>query len=105
MKVTVISVGSPKAPGVAAAIREYESRIARYFKFEALEVRPQKITPARDPRSIVDKESTALLAKVREGLEIIAADERGWASASLCVAARTECYRSPRSRCRTRWRG
>ncbi len=85
MKVTVISVGSPKAPGVAAAIREYESRVARYFKFEALEVRPQKITPARDPRSIVDKESTALLAKVREGLEIIAADERGdgWTSEEL----------------------
>ncbi len=85
MKVTLISVGSPKAPGIAAAIREYESRVARYFKFEALEVRSQKVKPDRDKGSIIEKESAALLAKVRQGLEVIAVDERGdsWTSEEL----------------------
>lgn len=84
MKVMTISVGAPKAAALAAAIEEYEARIIHYFKFESHEVRPHK--QARGAEAI-DKESTALLARVPEGLEIVAVDQRGatWSSEELAA--------------------
>ncbi len=73
----MLAVGAPKLPGLAAAIRDYESRISHYFKFEVIEIRPQRITPGVDRRSVVDKESESLLAQIPAGLEIVAVDERG----------------------------
>jgi 23S rRNA (pseudouridine1915-N3)-methyltransferase len=77
VKVVMISVGSPKAAGLAAAIEEYESRIPHYFKFDSLEIRPQRITQGADQNSIIEKESEALLSKVADGSEIVAVDQRG----------------------------
>lgn len=84
MKVMTISVGAPKAAALAAAIEEYEARIIHYFKFESHEVRPHK--QARGAEAI-DKESMALLARVPEGLEIVAVDQRGatWSSEELAA--------------------
>ncbi|UCC72719.1 MAG: 23S rRNA (pseudouridine(1915)-N(3))-methyltransferase RlmH [Gemmatimonadota bacterium] len=85
MKVMIVSVGTPKMPGLAEAIRDYESRLAHYFKFESLEVRQQRITPSADTGALVEKESQALLDKVEAGLELIAVDERGapWTTEQL----------------------
>ena len=77
MKVVVISVGTPKMKGLAAAIADYESRVAHYFRFEALEVRQQRIPPSGDEKAIAEVECRALLAKVPPGLETVALDERG----------------------------
>jgi 23S rRNA (pseudouridine1915-N3)-methyltransferase len=81
----VISVGAPKAAGLAAAIEDYESRIPHYFKFDSMILRPQRIKPGSDRNTIVTKESEALLARVPEGSEIVAVDERGatWSSEEL----------------------
>lgn len=87
MRIVVLAVGSPKLPGVAAAIRDYESRISHYFKFEAIETRPRRITPGVDARSVVDQESESLLAKVPDGLEIVAVDKRGVSCSSEQLAA------------------
>jgi 23S rRNA (pseudouridine1915-N3)-methyltransferase len=85
MKVMIVSVGTPKMPGLAEAIRDYESRISHYFKFESAEVRQQRIGPGSDSGTIIEKESRALLDKVQPGLELIAIDERGvsWSSEQL----------------------
>jgi 23S rRNA (pseudouridine1915-N3)-methyltransferase len=85
VRVVVISVGAPKMTGLATAIADYESRVAHYFKFEALEVRQQRIQPSRDANVIVEAESRALLEKVPSGLETVALDERGhpWTSEQL----------------------
>jgi len=87
VRVVAIAVGAPKSPGLAAAVEDYESRISRYFKFEALEVRPHRIPPGGNTAAIVDKESEALLAKVPAGLEVVALDERGvpWSSEELAA--------------------
>lgn len=81
----MLAVGAPKLSGLAAAIRDYESRISHYFKFEVIEIRSQRIMPGADRRSMVDKESESLLAQVPTGLEIVAVDERGvsWSSEQL----------------------
>ncbi len=85
MKVVVISVGAPKMEGLASGIADYESRVAHYFRFEALEVRQQRIPPSADERAIAEVESQALLARVPSGLETVALDERGntWASEEM----------------------
>ncbi|KPK82125.1 MAG: hypothetical protein AMS25_03545 [Gemmatimonas sp. SM23_52] len=85
MRILVIAVGTPKLPGLAAAIRDYESRIEHYFKFEAIEIRPQRPGAAGDRRSLIERESEGLLAKVPAGLEIVALDEQGqsWSSERL----------------------
>ena len=85
MKVVVISVGAPKMKNLAAAIADYESRVAHYFRFEALEVRQQRIPPSADEKAIADVECRALLSKVPSGLETVALDERGvtWSSEEL----------------------
>lgn len=83
----IVSVGIPKMPGLAEAIREYESRISRYFKFESAEVRQQRIGPGADRCAIVEQESQALLDRVPPGLQLIAIDERGvsWSSEQLAA--------------------
>lgn len=85
MKVAVIAVGAPKSSELSSAIREYESRIAHYFTFEAVEIRPRRIPPSGKTTSIARAESESLLARVPKGLEVVAVDRRGtpWSSEQL----------------------
>ncbi len=85
MKLVLLAVGSPKLPGLAESIEDYESRISHYFNFRSIEVRPQRITAAADLEAIADRESRDLLAQVPPGLEVIAVDQRGerWSSEEL----------------------
>jgi len=86
VRIVVIAVGAAKLPGLAAAIRDYEARIGHYFKFAAIEIRPQRPGSGGD-RSLIERESERLLAKVPAGLEIVAVDERGesWSSERLAA--------------------
>ena len=72
MKIVVAAVGRPRGP-VAEAIAEYESRVARYFAFDAAEVKEEAFRRAGDA------------ARVPTGAEIIALHETGrpWSSHRL----------------------
>ncbi len=85
MKIVLIAVGAPRTPGVTAAIREYESRIRHYFRFEVREVRPQRVTRGVDEMAVIEKESADLLAAVPAGLDVVLVDRRGeaWKSEEL----------------------
>jgi 23S rRNA (pseudouridine1915-N3)-methyltransferase len=85
VKVMIVSVGTPKMPGLAEAIQDYEARAGHYFRFETLDVRSERITRGSDEGRIVQKESDALLEAVPAGMEIIAIDQRGvpWSSEEL----------------------
>ncbi len=73
--------------GLAGAIREYESRIAHYYKFVSREIRSQRITATADPKAIVERESSDLLAKLPDGFDLVVVDERGerWSSEALAA--------------------
>lgn len=77
MKIVVAAVGAPRSRGLKAAIRDYEDRIARYFKFQSIEVRAERSVSGRDPAEIAEKESESLLGRVAPELELIAVDPRG----------------------------
>lgn len=74
-------------PGLKAAIREYESRIRHYFRYESLEIRPQRLAQGVDESLVIEKESTDLSAAVPTGLEVVAVDRRGEAWTSEQMAA------------------
>lgn len=83
MRVLLAAVGRLRQPALAAAIREYEERAARYFRFQAMEVRD---APANwDKERARHEEATELLRCVPEGFEIVALDPKGeaWSSEDL----------------------
>jgi 23S rRNA (pseudouridine1915-N3)-methyltransferase len=84
MKLLVMSVGKPRGM-VADAIAEYEKRAARYFSFEAVEVKEDAYRKAGDAGRVRDEEGKRLLARVPAGAEIVALHETGkqWTSQQL----------------------
>lgn len=71
MRILVAAVGKPRDAGMAAAIRDYESRAARYWPLEVLEVREE---PARG--------ASPALVRRREGERL--ADAAGQATVVAC---------------------
>lgn len=82
MKVSIVSVGRPRAP-LAEAIAHYEGRIPHYFTFESVEV---KESGRREPPiRMVDEEGERLLARVPRQHELVALHRpgRAWSSDRL----------------------
>ena len=85
MRVLVIVVGKPREPGLAAAIREFETRAARYWSLDVHEVREE---PARgaSPELVREREGERLLGKVPSGADVVACDVGGTAMTSESFA-------------------
>ncbi|MEO7218277.1 MAG: 23S rRNA (pseudouridine(1915)-N(3))-methyltransferase RlmH [Gemmatimonadaceae bacterium] len=60
----IAAVGRPKDQALAAAIREYETRAARYWPLESMEVKAERADPAASPAS------SAAIVRAREGERI-----------------------------------
>ena len=84
MKLVLLTVGKPKGPA-ADAIAEYEKRAARYWPFEAAEVKEEPFRKPGDAARVRDEEGKRLLARVPAGAEIVALHETGrqWTSIQL----------------------
>ncbi|MDQ3698589.1 MAG: 23S rRNA (pseudouridine(1915)-N(3))-methyltransferase RlmH [Gemmatimonadota bacterium] len=76
MRFVLAAVGHPRDAAVASAIREYETRAARYWPLDVREVREQ---PARNvaPTVVREREGERLLAALAPGTLIVACDEGG----------------------------
>jgi 23S rRNA (pseudouridine1915-N3)-methyltransferase len=81
VRVLVCVVGRPRAPGLAEAVQEYETRAARYWPLDVHEVREESAR-ALSPDIVREREGERLLARVTPGAAIVACDERGasWTS-------------------------
>lgn len=84
MKLIVAAVGKPRDAALAAAIRQYETRAARYWPLEVREVREERARGAAATEVRV-KESERLRAQV-EGATVVACDERGECMTSAAFA-------------------
>ena len=76
MQLIVAAVGAPRDAALAAAIREYETRAARYWPLEFREVRAEQARGA-NASSVMAKEGERLLALAPEGALVVACDARG----------------------------
>jgi 23S rRNA (pseudouridine1915-N3)-methyltransferase len=88
MKVRVVAVGRDRSGLYAPAVDEYAGRLARYVKFEVVEV-PEARRHAGTPRAR-DEEAEALLARIGPRERIVALDERGDEETSAAFAKRVE---------------
>ena len=80
----MLAVGRP-GPLFRDAINEYEARAARYWSFEAIEVKEQKAGGSTPEQRVRDLEAARLLEKTPSGLELIALTRTGavWDSAGF----------------------
>src|SRR4051812_13075378 len=76
MRVLLVAVGRPRDAALASAIAEYESRAARYWPFEAIEVKEE---PGRvlTPEQVKRREGERLVARCPAGAQVIACDVDG----------------------------
>lgn len=84
MNVTVLAVGAPSG-GLAAPIREYEGRAARYWKIDTVTVDPEKAAGGRSPEQVMEAEAERLRGAVPDRAEVVALTRKGkgWSSRSL----------------------
>ena len=85
MRLLLLAVGKPRDAGLAAAIHEYEARVARYWTFETHEVREESARGA-SPTSVRTREGERLLGRLPDGAELVACDVGGAAMTSEAFA-------------------
>lgn len=84
MKVVVVVVG--KARGVLSdGIREYETRAARYWKLEVVEV-TQESARSATPEQVMDAEARRILDRIPAQLEVVALTPGGRGKDSRALA-------------------
>lgn len=86
MRIVVAVVGKPRNAALATAIHDYESRAARYWPLDVIEVREE---PARSlsPADVRSREATRLDAKLPTRGYIVACDQAGQTLTSESFAA------------------
>ncbi len=83
MKLAVVAVGTPRTPGLARAIEEYEERARRYVRLEVTEV---SAADGDDPERARSREAEELVRRVPEGLRVFALTREGKALTSVGLA-------------------
>jgi 23S rRNA (pseudouridine1915-N3)-methyltransferase len=72
----IAAVGKPRDRHLAAAIDEYETRAARYWPLDVVEVR-EASGRGVEPEEAKSREGERLLERVPAGAVVVACDERG----------------------------
>lgn len=88
MRVRVVAVGKPGRL-LQEAIAEYEARAARYWSFEAVEVKEEK-GRAGDEERVRNAEGERILQRAAEGTDLIALTRTGAALTSSELARHFE---------------
>lgn len=82
MRVTIAAVGRPKDGPVAAAIRDYEGRAARYWPLNVIEVRGERAEGGLSPAIVRTREGERLRRAVGAVGALVACDPGGVAMTS-----------------------
>ena len=75
MRILIAAVGRPRDAALAAAIRDYEQRAARYWPLQVVEVKEG--SGRRGADAVRAEESRHLLAAIPDGARVMVCDERG----------------------------
>lgn len=83
MKVSIVAVGTPRGP-IAEAIAEYEKRVGRYFRFEAVVVKESR-NVGQPVTELLADEGSRILARVPAQNHLVALHRLGksWSSEEL----------------------
>ena len=86
MRLRIVAVGRDRSGLYAPAVEEYARRIARYARFELVEV-PEARKHAGTPKAR-EEEAAAILARLDARERVVALDERGAEETSVAFANR-----------------
>lgn len=86
MRLRVVAIGKDRSGLFAPAVEEYAGRLARYVKFELVEV-PEARKHAGTPRA-KDEEGEVLLTRLGARERVVLLDERGAEETSTIFARR-----------------
>jgi 23S rRNA (pseudouridine1915-N3)-methyltransferase len=86
MRLRILAVGKDRSGLYAPAVEEYAKRIARYVRFEVVEV-PEARKRAGTPQA-KEEEAGSLLARLDPRERVVALDERGIEEGSTAFSAR-----------------
>ena len=90
MKLRLLAIGKDRSGLYAPAVEEYAKRLARYVRFELVEL-PEARKHAGTPRA-KEEEGAALLARLDPREHVVALDERGTEYTSVELARRVEAW-------------
>lgn len=76
MRVTLLAVGRPRASGLAEAIREYETRAARYWPLDVVEVKEESARGV-SAEQVRARESERLSARIDSQTRVVICDPGG----------------------------
>jgi 23S rRNA (pseudouridine1915-N3)-methyltransferase len=76
LKLWLLTVGKPGRL-LLPAIEEYEKRAARYWSFEAIEVKEERTTKGASNEHVRDREAERLLKRIPDGSRVIALTRTG----------------------------
>ncbi len=76
MRVSLVVIGRPRLAGLADAIREYETRAARYWPLDVCEVKEES-AKALTPDVVRDREAQRLVERIPPDARVIACDPGG----------------------------
>ncbi|MEQ1691151.1 MAG: 23S rRNA (pseudouridine(1915)-N(3))-methyltransferase RlmH [Gemmatimonas sp.] len=85
MRVSLLAVGRPRHAGLAAAIQDYESRAARYWPLDVIEVKEESARGATADH-VRARESERLLERLAPDARVVACDPGGDAMDSEAFA-------------------
>lgn len=80
MKLTILSVGKPKAAPLAEAVRDYVQRVQRYGGLELVTVAGEDVAPRARPSEVaraLAKEAARIMDKIPAGACLVALDREG----------------------------
>lgn len=77
MRLLVAVVGKAKHAGLAAAVADYESRAARYWPLDVVEVREEPARGGLRDDAVRDREGERLDARIPAGAHVVACDPAG----------------------------
>jgi len=90
VKLRLLAIGKDRSGLYAPAVEEYAKRLARYVRFELVEL-PEARKHAGTPRA-KEEEGAALLARLDPREHVVALDERGTEYTSVELARRVEAW-------------
>ena len=85
MRVSVLTVGKPRQPALAEVIHDYETRAARYWTLDIIEVKEES-AKAILPAQVKDREAERLLDRMPADAQVVACDPGGESMTSEAFA-------------------
>ena len=76
MRISLLVIGRPRHAGLAEAIRDYETRAARYWPLDVVEVKEES-GRGLTPMLVMDREAERLVERIPADAQIVACDPGG----------------------------